>query len=222
MAVTLTAEGYMEWLCRTVAWLGSTILACAAVVVGVGMYLCMLSERVRSAASSFVARAVSSPSLGLHVAATVLLVVVLLMLWSALGLYRLRRRALLINTTEGSVRLSAPMLSRFVKHVVQGCEGVRTVQVDTIPDRRKMTVIASVSVVGQTPVSILAGRLQQQVRRRVIEVFGVDLLREIRVDITHVAVDEKPRSLLPWHATSAASAAPAASATDAAPVLASP
>lgn len=210
----------MEWLCRTLARAAAAVLGAGAAVAGVGIYVCLLSGRARELVNKYSAEMFTAHAVTLHAVATVLLIIVLVMLWAALGLRRARRRALLINTTEGSVRLSAPMVSRFVRHVVQGCEGVRSARVEAIADRRKMTVIASVSVGGQTPVSILAGRLQQQVRRRVIEVFGVDLLREVRVEITHVATEEQPRALLPWRGGDG-SVGSEAVARDAAPVLAS-
>jgi|GEM_PF-5669806 len=211
----------MEWFFRTIARLAIAALALVAVAAGVLVYLCMLSTSVRDAAEHFAAHAFTVHYVPLHLAATALLLLVLVIAWAGLCLHRMHSRALLINTTEGTVRISAAMLSRFIKHVIQGCDGVRTVSVQTIPDRRKMTVIASVAVCGQTPVSILAGRLQHHVRRRVVDVFGVDLLRDIRIDITGVAMDDDaPRGLLPWRAAPP-SAPPAEPPADAAPVLAS-
>lgn len=221
MAVALNAVGLMQWFCRILHRLAIGVLALAAIAAGVLVYLAMLSPALQHTLEQFAARAFTVYTVPLHLTATLLLLLVLIIAWTSLYLHRLHSRALLINTTEGSVRISAPMLSRFIKHVVQGCDGVRSVRVQTIPDRRKMTVIASVTVCGQTPVSIIAGRLQHHVRQRVVDVFGVDLLRDIRVDIAGVATDDNaPRGLLPWRAAQSP-APPSEPHADAAPVLVS-
>ncbi len=212
----------MEWLCRTLLKCALALLVLAALAAGIGVYLCLLSPSLRHAFERFAGNVFALHPVPVHLAATALLLIVLLVVWAQLFLHRLHGRALVISTTEGSVRISAAMLSRFVRYVIQGCDGVRNVSVQTVPDRRKMSVIASVAVCAHTPVSIVAGRLQQHVRRRVLDVFGVDLLRDIRIEITGVAMDENaPRGLLAWRAPQTSPAPADEAPVDAAPVLAS-
>ena len=112
-----------------------------------------------------------------------------------------RVTGLMFNTPEGQVLIGLETISNFIERLLRSHGGVRGVAVRTARDERKVNVTARIRVTDQRPVVALVAELQQAVRSRAQETFGVDLIRDIRIEIAQV-IPTRPASqrLLSWHA----------------------
>ena len=137
----------------------------------------------------------------LQIVATCLICLALLALLAGLRLCR-KQAPLTYHTAEGPVVIEPATLNRFIVGLVNAYEGVRYATIKTVKDDRKVNVIARVYLNDSHPVAALVADIQLGVRQRVLEAFGLDLLRDIRIEVARVVA--RPRRLLSLHeATSA-------------------
>jgi uncharacterized alkaline shock family protein YloU len=143
------------------------------------------------------------------VAAMGVLAVVLMAAWMELLLLHRPRAVLSFNTLEGTVCIATATVARFVREVIKSSRGVVQAQVDTAVDGRKMSVTARVRFTDELPVTQLATDAQRAVRQRVQDVFGCDLVQDIRIEVAGVDINkDRPRRMLSWRAQAAPSLTP--------------
>jgi len=138
-------------------------------------------------------------SLIAYCAAMGLLLLVLLAAWTEFLLLKKPPSTLTFNTVEGTVSIAPATLARFVREVIYACRGVVHARVVTDLDGRKMAVTAWIRFSDEQPVTQFASDVQHAVRRRVRDVFGFDLLRDIRIEVA--GIEQRgtgSRRLLGW------------------------
>jgi len=133
--------------------------------------------------------------------ATLLLIIGLIGLFAKIRLSRNSSR-LVYNTAEGQIVIEASSISRFILEILKNFDGVRNSFVSTKKDARKVNVSARVQLTDERPVAALVADLQLTIRQRMREAFGLDLLRDIRIEVTRVVSPKYNfRRLLSVHET---------------------
>jgi len=128
--------------------------------------------------------------------ATILIVIPLLILLAKLRAKK-NEEPLVYHTAEGPVVIEAATLSNFVKSVIKSYEPVNRATVRTEADNKKVNVIARVFLNDNQPVAAVVSELQIAVRRRVHKAFGIDLLRDIRIEVARLtATKSRSQKLL--------------------------
>ncbi len=117
--------------------------------------------------------------------AALLLIIGLLGLLAKIRLNRNRTR-LVYNTAEGLIIIEAVSISKFISEILKNFDGVRNSFVSTKKDGRKVNVTARVQLTDERPVAALVADLQLTIRRRMREAFGLDVLRDIRIEVSRV------------------------------------
>ncbi len=117
--------------------------------------------------------------------AALLIIIVLIGLWAKIRLSRNSSR-LVYNTAEGQIIIEASSISRFILEILKNFDGVRHSFVYTKKDARKVNVSARVQVTDEQPVAALVADLQLTIRQRMRKAFGLDLLRDIKIEVTRV------------------------------------
>ena len=135
-------------------------------------------------------------SFDIRIIATVLIIIPLILLLAKLRSKKIVE-PLVYNTAEGPVVIEAATLSDFVKSVIKSYEPVNHATVRTEPDNKKVNVIARVYLNDNQPVASVVSELQLAVRRRVHKAFGIDLLRDIRIEVARLSLTKhRERNLL--------------------------
>jgi len=131
--------------------------------------------------------------------AALLIIIVLIGLFAKLRLSR-NSSQLVYNTAEGQIVIEATSISKFVLEILKDFDGVRNSFVFTKKDARKVNVSARVQVTDEQPVAALVADLQLTIRQRMLKTFGLDLLRDIRIEVTRVVSPQHNfRRLLSFH-----------------------
>lgn len=115
----------------------------------------------------------------------ILIIIVLTSLLSKIRLSK-NKTQLVYNTAEGQIVIAASSISRFILDILKGFEGVKHSQVSTKKDARKVNVFAKIQVTDEQPVASLVADLQLIIRQRMRKAFGLDLLRDIKIEVTKV------------------------------------
>ena len=126
-----------------------------------------------------------SSELLIQVFAALLIIIVLISLLAKIRLSR-NSSQLVYNTAEGQIVIEATSISRFILEILKDFDGVRHSFVYTKKDARKVNVSARVQVTDEQPVAALVADLQLTIRQRMRKAFGLDLLRDIRIEVTRV------------------------------------
>lgn len=181
-------------------------LACGMALMALLAYA-PLQERLLAAMPDILSS--REQKLWLLAAAVSLLVVALMTAWVKLALLRRPPPVLTFNTVEGTVCIATATVARFVREVIKSGRGVVQAHVDTAVEGRKMSVTACVRFTDEQSVTQLATEAQRAVRRRVQDVFGCDLIQEIRIEVVGVDINrDKPRRMLSWRAQATPSLTP--------------
>ena len=135
-------------------------------------------------------------SYDVRIIATILIIIPLILLLAKLRSKK-PEEPLVYNTAEGPVVIESATLSDFVKSVIKSYEPVNHATVKTEPDNKKVNVIARVYLNDNQPVATVVSELQVAVRRRVHKAFGIDLLRDIRIEVARLSIAKhRERNLL--------------------------
>lgn len=135
-------------------------------------------------------------SLPVYYAAMGVVVLCLLAVWAHIRVQRCVP-ALHYATAEGDVVIALHTLNRFITHVLRSTKGIARAQVRTKKDARKVTVWAHVKLDGTESVVSSVARAQSQVRTRTHAAFGLDILRDIHIEVNRVVdAPASTRSLL--------------------------
>ncbi len=121
----------------------------------------------------------------IRVVATVLILIPLIALFSKLR-SRKKVEPLVYHTAEGPVVIEMGTLNNFVKAIIKAYKPVNHASVTTEEDHKKVNVIARVYLNDDQPVASVVTELQLAVRKRVHEAFGLDLLRDIRIEVARL------------------------------------
>jgi hypothetical protein len=78
-----------------------------------------------------------------------------------------------------------------VKAIIKAYEPVNHASVTTEEDHKKVNVIARVYLNDNQPVASVVTELQLAVRKRVHEAFGLDLLRDIRIEVARLTAGRR-------------------------------
>lgn len=177
-----------------IAWLIFTLM-------GVCMFIYSLSPFVRESMVQYAHVSIQGiPLPWLQWCGAAILIISLLALWSEIRASR-RSPSLCYSTAEGEVVIALSTLDRFITQVLRKCTGIARAKVTTEKDHRKVNVFARVRLDGEQTVATSVSEAQVEVRRRVQAIFGLDLLRDIHIEVMHV---NEPREtshrpgLLPW------------------------
>ena len=117
--------------------------------------------------------------------AAILLIISLIGLLAKIKLSRNSSR-LVYNTAEGQIIIEASSISKFVLEILKSYDGVKNSFVTTKRDARKVNVSARVQLTDERPVAALVAELQLTIRQKMREAFGLDLLRDIKINVTRV------------------------------------
>ena len=131
--------------------------------------------------------------------AAFLIIIVLISLLAKIRLSR-NRSQLIYNTAEGQIVIETTSISKFILEILKDFDSVRNSVVTTKKDARKVNVSARVQVTDEQPVAALVADLQLTIRQRMLKTFGLDLLRDIRIEVTRVVSPQHNfRRLLSFH-----------------------
>ncbi|GEM_PF-2565829 len=122
----------------------------------------------------------------IRIVATILILVPLIALFAKLRSRKRKIEPLIYHTAEGPVVIETATLSNFVKSVIKAYKPVNHASVTTEEDHKKVNVIARVYLNDNQPVASVVAELQLAVRRSVREAFGLDLLRDIRIEVARL------------------------------------
>ena len=117
--------------------------------------------------------------------AALLIIIVLISLLAKIRLSR-NSSQLIYSTAEGQIVIESSSISRFILEILKNFNGVRHSFVSTKKDNRKVNVSARIQVTDEQPVASLVADLQLTIRQRMRKAFGLDLLRDIRIEVTRV------------------------------------
>jgi len=126
----------------------------------------------------------------IRVAATLLILVPLIALLAKLR-SRKKDEPLVYHTAEGPVVIETATLNNFVKAIIKAYKPVNHASVTTKEDHKKVNVIARVYLNDNQPVASVVTELQLAVRKRVHEAFGLDLLRDIRIEVARLTAGRR-------------------------------
>ena len=184
---------YLRSLLLWVLWL---IAAVSAVMI----YLVSFSPVIRDGLIEWFNHPAPELIIGFgQVASTCIIIIVLLSLWCEI---RLRRRVeeLRYSTAEGEIIIALATIDRFIADVISRSASVKHVTVDTEKDDRKVNVHARVKLDSSRTVAAAVTDMQTAVRRDVQAIFGLDLLRDIHIEVARVTpAREESRGLLSWN-----------------------
>ncbi len=131
--------------------------------------------------------------------AALLIIIVLMSLLAKIRLSR-NKSQLVYNTAEGQIVIETTSISKFILEILKDFDSVRNSFVNTKKDARKVNVSARVQVTDEQPVAALVADLQLTIRQRMLKTFGLDLLRDIRIEVTRVVSPQHNfRRLLSFH-----------------------
>jgi len=154
--------------------------------IGIGLYAIEINPTFKEHIFSCVSKVeFLIGTSNLRVIATVLILVPLVILFAKLR-SRKKEEPLVYHTAEGPVVIETATLSNFVRLVIKAYDPVNHATVKTEEDHKKVNVIARVYLNDNQPVAAVVAELQIAVRRRVQEAFGLDLLRDIRIEVARL------------------------------------
>ena len=167
------------------------ILWVVSVTLGVAIYTVHLYPPLKEQFINYLPKTEAAVGdMGIRTIATFLLFVPLLALLARLR-SRKKREPMVYHTAEGPVVIESATLSRFVKSVIKAYDEVNLATVRTAEDNRKINIIARVYLNDTRPVAAVVAEIQLAVRRRVQEAFGLDLLRDIRIEVARLAANRR-------------------------------
>ena len=117
--------------------------------------------------------------------AAFLIIIILLSLLAKIRLSK-NKSQLIYNTAEGQIVIETTSISKFILEILKDFDGVKSSVVNTKKDARKVNVSAKVQITDDQPVATLVADLQLAIRQRMLKTFGLDLLRDIRIEVTRV------------------------------------
>ncbi len=126
----------------------------------------------------------------IRILATILILIPLIVLLAKLRT-RKKDEPLVYHTAEGPVVIETATLNNFVKAIIKAYEPVNHASVTTEEDHKKVNVIARVYLNDNQPVASVVTELQLAVRKRVHEAFGLDLLRDIRIEVARLTAGRR-------------------------------
>ena len=126
----------------------------------------------------------------IRILATILILIPLIVLLAKLRT-RKKDEPLVYHTAEGPVVIETATLNNFVKAIIKAYEPVNHASVTTEEDHKKVNVIARVYLNDNQPVASVVTELQLAVRKRVDEAFGLDLLRDIRIEVARLTAGRR-------------------------------
>jgi len=126
----------------------------------------------------------------IRIVATILILIPLIVLLAKLRT-RKKDEPLVYHTAEGPVVIETATLNNFVKAIIKAYEPVNHASVTTEEDHKKVNVIARVYLNDNQPVASVVTELQLAVRKRVHEAFGLDLLRDIRIEVARLTAGRR-------------------------------
>ena len=131
--------------------------------------------------------------------AALLIIIVLISLLAKIRLSK-NKSQLVYNTAEGQIVIETTSISKFILEILKDFDSVRNSFVNTKKDARKVNVSARIQVTDEQPVAALVADLQLTIRQRMLKTFGLDLLRDIRIEVTRVVSPQHNfRRLLSFH-----------------------
>lgn len=182
-----------------------------ATLIGAAAAYVLILHRI---AREHVAAVLTSPAYEAQrtrLGSAVLLLCIALLLIAMIRLRSRRTQAACLDVpmTDGVIRISSDTVARLVRGVAIAGGDVSNACVTTRRAGRKIDIFLRVTLTDETPVALRASLLQASIRQRIRDVFGVDIVRDVTIEIAGVEQRSRrgPR-LLGWHADAAPPAQP--------------
>ena len=159
--------------------------------IGIGLYVLNIFPSFKNHFDNYVLeieKVVKNDDI--RIFATLLIIVPLVALYAKLRSKK-KVEPLVYHTAEGPVVIETTTLNNFVKSVIKAYKPVNHASVTTVEDHKKVNVIARVYLNDNQPVASVVAELQLAVRKSVREAFGLDLLRDIRIEVARLTAGRR-------------------------------
>jgi len=171
-------------ICYLILWIFS-------LGIGIGLYAIDVYPTLKDHLFTYISKAeLAIGTSNLRVVATILILISLIALLAKLR-SRKKTEPLVYHTAEGPVVIETTTLNNFVKSVIKSYKPVNHASVTTEEDHKKVNVIARVYLNDDQPVASVVAELQLAVRSSVREAFGLDLLRDIRIEVARLTAGRR-------------------------------
>ncbi|MCK5851978.1 alkaline shock response membrane anchor protein AmaP [bacterium] len=171
-------------ICYLILWIFS-------LGIGIGLYVIDIYPSFKEYLFNYISKAeLAIGTSSLRVLATILILIPLVALFAKMRSKK-KIEPLVYHTAEGPVVIETTTLNNFVKSVIKAYEPVNHASVTTEEDHKKVNVIARVYLNDNQPVASVVAELQLAIRSSVREAFGLDLLRDIRIEVARLTAGRR-------------------------------